>query len=104
MHRAVAVGRHFDHRPCAQTDEAQGPIDGAMPLRARDDPDPWRADQAVAFHVPVHRPEHLLAGGEQPHRVGRLPPGHEADGRVLRDAEQVLQPVTSGFLRHGRSR
>ena len=76
----------------------------AVPLRTRDDPDPRRADQAVALTSQPTARSTCWRAGEQPDRVGGLPPRHEADGRVLGEAEQVLQPVAGGFLGHGRSR
>ena len=97
---AVRAGGHLLHRPRAQSQEAQGTVDGGVPLRAGQDPYRRRTGQAPRFHVPSHAGQHVVAGRGQPDGVGRLPTGHEPEGRRPRQAQDLLQPPARHLLGH----
>ena len=85
-------GDRLDRRG-ADAEEAQRPVDGAVPLLAREHADPRGTPQPRRAHVPSGPAEHGVQGGRQPGEVGHLRAGHEPDRRVRRQAEQVGRPA-----------
>ena len=101
-HPPLGVGGDRLDRRGADAEEAQRPVDGAVPLLAREHADPRGTPQPRRAHVPSGPAEHGVQRGRQPGEVGHLRAGHEPDRRVRWQAEQVGRPGARDLLDHGR--
>ena len=90
--RGSGPGRRRRPARGAETEVAQGEIDGVVPLGADQHVDAGRAGQAVAAHVPSGPWQHRGAAGGQPGEVRHRGAGDEADVGAGRQPEQVEQP------------
>jgi hypothetical protein len=103
-HSALVVGLDHDDRVGAEAEEPERPVDGVVPVGAREDAERWRAGETAFLDVPAGAAQHLVPGGGERGEVGHLRAGDEPDGRVPRQAEEVEQPAAGDLLDRGGGR
>ena len=81
-----------------EPEQPQRPVDGGVPLEARDDPDPRCPDEPVGLDVVAGLLQHPVAPAGDADGVGGLRAGDETDGRAARKAQQILDPAARGTL------
>ena len=90
---ALPVGRDRFDLGRADAEVAERPVDRDVPLLAREHPDARRALKAVAEDVPACPREHVMPGRRECGHVRHLAAGDVGGRDVLRQAEQLAQPI-----------
>ncbi len=105
IHPSLVVGRNLDDRCRSEAEQPKRAVDRDVAPGTAENPDRGRSGQSVALEVPAGVRQHRVPRGGEAGRLGHLAAGGEREGRVVRDAEELLQPAAHDLLddRGGRA-
>lgn len=101
VHAAEVVGGESDEIAIAETQDADGAVDGVMTLGGGDDADARRAAEAGVVHVPAGALKDGVPRGDEAGDVGELAAGGEGEGCFGGKVEHLFEPVAGDFFGDG---